>query len=48
MGGLIAARMGLPVKQFIVSTNENNEVPEFLRTASTNQSLRQKIAFQVQ
>jgi threonine synthase len=32
MGGLIAARMGLPVKQFIVSTNLNNEVPEYLRT----------------
>jgi len=32
MGGLIARKMGLPVKQFIISTNENNEVPEFLRT----------------
>ena len=30
MGGLIAKRMGLPVKQFIVSTNENDEVPEYL------------------
>jgi threonine synthase len=34
MGGLIARKMGLPVKQFIVSTNENNEVPEFLRTGN--------------
>ena len=34
MGGLIARRMGLPVKQFIISTNENNEVPEFLRTGN--------------
>jgi threonine synthase len=34
MGGLIALKMGLPVKQFIVSTNENNEVPEFLRTGN--------------
>jgi threonine synthase len=32
MGGLIAKKMGLPVKQFIISTNENNEVPEFLKT----------------
>jgi threonine synthase len=32
MGGLIAARMGLPVKQFILATNLNNEVPEYLRT----------------
>jgi threonine synthase len=32
MGGLIARKMGLPVKQFIISTNENNEVPELLRT----------------
>jgi threonine synthase len=36
MGGLIARRMGLPVKQFIISTNENNEVPEFLRTGNYN------------
>jgi len=34
MGGLIAQQMGLPVKQFIVSTNENNEVPEFLGTGN--------------
>ena len=32
MGGLIAARMGLPVKKFILATNLNNEVPEYLRT----------------
>jgi threonine synthase len=32
MGGLIAKKIGLPVKQFIISTNENDEVPEFLRT----------------
>jgi len=31
-GGLIAREMGLPVKRFVISTNENNEVPEFLRT----------------
>jgi threonine synthase len=31
-GGLIAKKMGLPVKRFIISTNENNEVPIFLRT----------------
>lgn len=32
MAGLIAFKTGLPVKKFIVSTNENNEVPEFLKT----------------
>jgi threonine synthase len=32
MGGLIAKQMGLPVEKFILSTNENDEVPEFLRT----------------
>ncbi|MGC1389976.1 MAG: threonine synthase [Bacteroidales bacterium] len=32
MGGLIAKKMGLPVEQFIISTNANNEVPEFLHT----------------
>jgi threonine synthase len=31
-GGLIAKRMGLPVKRFIISTNENNEVPLFFET----------------
>jgi threonine synthase len=30
--GLLAKRMGLPVAKFIVATNANNEVPEFLRT----------------
>ncbi len=34
MGGLIAKKMGLPVNNFIISTNENDEVPEFLRTGS--------------
>jgi threonine synthase len=32
MGGLIAREMGLPVEKFIISTNENDEVPAFLRT----------------
>ncbi len=32
MGGIIAREMGLPVKKFIISTNSNNEVPEFLKT----------------
>ena len=32
MGGLIAGKMGLPYKQFIIATNENDEVPEFLRS----------------
>jgi threonine synthase len=32
MGGLIAKRMGLPAESFIVATNENREVPEFLKT----------------
>ena len=34
MGGLIAKKMGLPVKQFIISTNENDEVPEYLHTGN--------------
>jgi threonine synthase len=32
MGGLISSRMGLPVEKFIVATNSNDEVPEFLKT----------------
>lgn len=36
MGGVIAKKMGLHVGKFIISTNENNEVPEFLRTGIYN------------
>jgi threonine synthase len=32
MGGLIAKKMGLPVNKFVISTNENDEVPEYLRS----------------
>ncbi len=32
MGGIIAREMGLPVNQFIISANANNEVPEYLST----------------
>lgn len=32
MGGIIAKRMGLPVKRFVISTNSNDEVPVYLRT----------------
>lgn len=32
MGGIIAREMGLPVRKFIISTNANNEVPEFLES----------------
>ncbi|NLN30137.1 MAG: threonine synthase [Bacteroidales bacterium] len=32
MGGIIAREAGLPVKKFIIATNENDEVPEYLRT----------------
>ncbi len=31
-GGLLARKMGLPVKRFVVATNENDEVPVFLKT----------------
>jgi threonine synthase len=34
MGGLIAKKMGLPADKFIISTNENDEVPEFLQTGN--------------
>ena len=32
MGGLIAMKCGLPVKKFVVSTNENKEVPVYWQT----------------
>lgn len=34
--GVIAKRMGLPVERFIVSTNENDEVPAYIRTGEYN------------
>jgi threonine synthase len=34
MGGLIALRMGLPVKKFVVATNKNDEVPEYFKTGN--------------
>ncbi|MBN2665040.1 MAG: threonine synthase [Bacteroidales bacterium] len=30
-GGIMARMMGLPVKRFVIATNENNEVPLFLQ-----------------
>ncbi|MBI4727649.1 threonine synthase [candidate division TA06 bacterium] len=32
MGGLLAWRMGLPVKKFVIATNANDEFPKFLET----------------
>jgi threonine synthase len=32
MGGLIAMKMGLPVRKFVAATNENDEFPEFMKT----------------
>ncbi|MEN8224555.1 MAG: threonine synthase [Bacteroidota bacterium] len=32
MGGVLAMKMGLPVKRFIISTNENDEFPTYLAT----------------
>ena len=31
MGGLLALKMGLPVKKFVVATNENDEFPRFMK-----------------
>lgn len=30
MGGILAMKMGLPVKKFIIATNENDEFPKYL------------------
>lgn len=32
MGGVMAMKMGLPVKRFIIAVNENDEFPEYLKT----------------
>jgi len=34
MGGIVAREMGLPVYQFVISTNENDEVPSFLKSGN--------------
>lgn len=34
MGGLIAKRMGLPVKRFIAAVNENDEFPKFFESGN--------------
>ncbi|MBC8147054.1 MAG: threonine synthase [Bacteroidetes bacterium] len=36
MGGVFAMKMGLPVKKFIISTNENDEFPIYLETGIYN------------
>ena len=36
MGGVIARQMGLPIQKFIIATNSNDEVPNFLRTGEYN------------
>ena len=32
MGGVLAMKMGLPVRKFIIATNENDEFPEYLHS----------------
>jgi threonine synthase len=34
MGGLLAKSMGLPVKRFVIATNENDEVPVYWQTGN--------------
>jgi threonine synthase len=34
MGGVFAMKMGLPVKRFIISTNENDEFPAYLESGN--------------
>ncbi len=36
MGGVLAKHMGLPIKKFIISVNENDEFPTFLKTGKYN------------
>ncbi|KQC08102.1 MAG: threonine synthase [Candidatus Cloacimonas sp. SDB] len=36
MGGMLALRMGLPVKRFVIATNENDEFPRFVKTGEYN------------
>lgn len=34
MGGILAKKMGLPVKRFVIATNENDEFPRYLSSGS--------------
>lgn len=34
MGGVFAMKMGLPVKRFIISTNDNDEFPKYLQSGN--------------
>jgi threonine synthase len=36
MGGLLAFKMGLPVRRFVIATNENDEFPKFMATGEYN------------
>ncbi|MCX6282005.1 MAG: threonine synthase [Bacteroidetes bacterium] len=36
MGGLLAMKMGLPVRKFVIATNENAEFPQYLATGNYN------------
>jgi len=36
MGGVLAKKMGLPIKKFIISVNGNDEFPIFLKTGNYN------------
>ena len=36
MGGLIAKHMGIPIKKFVIATNENDEVPVYFKTGNYN------------
>jgi threonine synthase len=40
--GLIAKRMGLPVKMFVAATNVNNAVPEYLKTGNYSSKTSQE------
>jgi len=38
MGGIIAMKMGLPVKRFVIATNENDEFPKYLCSGTYNKT----------
>jgi threonine synthase len=42
MGGMLAMKMGLPVKKFMIATNENDEFPEFLKSGKYNKIVPSK------
>jgi len=39
MGGILGMKMGLPVKRFVIATNENDEFPKYLQSGNYDKTI---------